>query len=181
MNVFFNKSEIRNPKSENNCGVFYPLQTFSKNQKINFKDVPICIEANNKKTLNILSNLAKSVSNNIYFTNSEQRKSLHLAAVFACNFTNHLYSISENILKKENIDFEILKPLIIETANKIKNHSPLEMQTGPAIRNDKEIIKEHLKLLKRNKTEQNIYKLLTENIIKISNQTFKVSKTLKVY
>ena len=107
-------------KSTKNFGVFYPLQTFSKSKTIDFLQVPICIEASNKQAENMLMQLAKSISNNVYKVNSIKRKKIHLAAVFACNFTNHLYAIAEGILKKEKLPFQLLIPLIEETANKIK-------------------------------------------------------------
>ena len=155
---------IKNFKQQTNYGVFYPLQTFSKNRKFNFAAIPICIEANNKKTEKILIQLAKTISKKIYLLNSEQRKMVHIAAVFANNFTNHLCAIAEKILEKEHISFDILKPLLEETFNKIKNNSPSEMQTGPAIRGDKKIIKEHLKLLSAIPSQRKIYKLLSEAI-----------------
>tara|TARA_B110000444_G_C18847164_1_gene602814 strand:+ start:1322 stop:2092 length:771 start_codon:yes stop_codon:yes gene_type:complete len=144
-------------------GVFYPLQTFSKEKEINFKEIPICIEAkddNNKRTLIKLGNL---LSDCVYEIDSDQRKTLHLAAVFANNFSNYMYSISEKILSNKNIPFDILKPLIMETASKVLMHSPKESQTGPAIRNDQTSIKTHLDDLKHG-NYYDIYKLLTEKL-----------------
>jgi len=150
----------------NNYGIFYPLQTFSKNKNVTINEVPFCIEANNDETKNTLLDLAKSLSNNVNEINSEQRKKIHLAAVFACNFTNYMYSISEDILNQSNIDLDILKPLIIETAKKIQNNSPKTMQTGPAKRNDDVVLKNHIELLANSKDYQDIYKIITDNIIK---------------
>lgn len=147
-----------------NYGIFYPLQTFSKSNSINLSEVPFCIEANQHE--NELVNLAKQLSNSVYMVNSEQRKKLHIAAVFACNFTNYMYHIAEQICKDNKVDFNILKPLIIETAKKIELNSPLSVQTGPAKRNDKEIISNHLESLKYNDDYEKIYKILTDNIIK---------------
>jgi predicted short-subunit dehydrogenase-like oxidoreductase (DUF2520 family) len=152
-----------------NYGVFYPLQTFSKNKKTDFKNIPICLEGSNTDTLKVLRSLADSISNNVQKVNSEQRKQIHLAAVFACNFTNHFYTIAENILHEQKLSFDILKPLIIETADKIKENSPSRMQTGPAIRKDKRVIQTHMiqthmKLLRSKKLKQ-LYKLISENII----------------
>ncbi len=148
-----------------NYGVFYPLQTFSKNKKTNFDNVPICIEANNRDVFNELQQLAKSISNNVQKINSQQRKAIHLAAVFACNFSNHLYSIADNILTENKLSFELLKPLILETADKIENNTPAKMQTGPAVRGDKKIMKAQLKMLSGNKERQRLYKLLSQSII----------------
>jgi len=157
-------------KSDANKGVFYPLQTISKNKKISFKNIPLCLEAENNTDLELLTTVAKSISNKIYYINSEQRKSLHVSAVFVNNFTNHLYKIANDLCDEYQVDFEILKPLISETAKKIKKLSPKEAQTGPAIRNDKKTIKKHLELLDENK--QKIYKLLSDSI---SNENWEVT------
>ena len=149
-----------------NHGIFYPLQTFSKEKEVNITEVPFCIEANNEETKKALIDLANVLSNNVNEINSEQRKKIHLAAVFACNFSNFMYTVSEDILKENNIDFNILKPLILETAKKIQDNSPASMQTGPAKREDKDVIQNHLKQLENNSDYQDIYKLITDNIIK---------------
>ncbi len=148
-----------------NYGVFYPLQTFSKNTKVKFKNIPICIEASNKETLNVLQTLSKSISNNVQEINSKQRKAIHLAAVFACNFSNHLYSIADQILAENKLSFDLLKPLIRETAGKIKINSPTKIQTGPAIRGDKKIMDAQLKILSGKKDYQQLYKLFSKSII----------------
>ena len=149
-----------------NYGILYPLQTFSKEKEVIMENVPFCIEANNERTKKSLMDLAKVLSNNVQEINSEQRKMIHLAAVFACNFSNHMYTISEDILKQNNLDFNLLKPLILETAKKIQDNSPATVQTGPAKRNDKEVIENHVKQLENNSVYQDIYKLITETIIK---------------
>lgn len=145
-------------------GVFYPLQTFSKNKKIAITKVPFCIESNNKNTENLLLNLAYSISADVRKISSEQRKTLHVAAVFACNFTNHLFTISEKILKDHAISFDILKPLIHETIHKIDSHSPKEMQTGPAKRKDTKTIQAHLAFLKDYPEYRKIYMELSSSI-----------------
>jgi len=150
-------------------GIFYPLQTFSKQKEVNFSEIPICLEANQNEVLYKLHTLASSLSKHIYEINSQQRKSLHLAAVFACNFTNLMYDISEKLCREAEMDFEILRPLIEETAAKVQNHLPAEVQTGPAIRKDEKIIQEHLALLAKHKDYQEIYRILT-NEIKTSNE-----------
>lgn len=149
-----------------NCGVFYPLQTIKKNRSINIKNVPVCVEASNLKTEQTLLQLAQSITTNIYFLNSEQRLYIHLAAVFANNFTNHLYLLAEQILKQNHLPFDLLKPLIEQTAKNVSAASPFEMQTGPAMRNDKITIEKHLKLLTNEKELHQLYKLLTDSIYK---------------
>lgn len=147
-----------------NIGVFYPLQTLTKNVDTDFKNIPICVEASNKASEKTLIELAKSISENTVPINSKKRKTIHLAAVFANNFSNHMYAIAEIILRKEKLPLTILNPLIEETAAKIKKGSPLKIQTGPAIRGDKKIINEHIDLLSDNKDIQKIYKLITKSI-----------------
>lgn len=149
---------------KNNRGVFYPLQTFSKEKEIKFNQVPICIEATQKKDLEILNELASKVVEKTYKISSEQRKSLHIAAVFVSNFVNHLYKIGNDICTEKNVPFEILKPLIEETANKINFLSPSQAQTGPAKRKDTKTIEEHLNSIK-DENQKEIYKLLTQSII----------------
>jgi predicted short-subunit dehydrogenase-like oxidoreductase (DUF2520 family) len=149
-------------KNKQRKGVFYMLQTFSKDKKVDFSKVPFCLEAENKKDYEILKKLANSVGKNIYSISSEQRKILHVAAVFVNNFTNHLYKIGNDICKKNDIPFDILKPLIQETALKVEQLSPEQAQTGPAIRQDEITIKNHLNLL--NKNQEEIYKILTKSI-----------------
>lgn len=143
-------------------GVFYPLQTFSKDKWVDFKRIPICIEAEQQQNVYLLEKLAKNISDKVFLINSKQRKSLHVAAVFVNNFTNHLYHIAHEICKEHTVPFEVLAPLIKETASKITNLSPYTAQTGPAKRNDIKTIKAHLALLKQE--QQNIYKLLTQSI-----------------
>lgn len=150
-------------KCSANKGVFYPLQTISKQKKIKFKNIPICIEAEKDTDYKLLEKVAKSISKKVYAINSEQRKSLHVAAVFVNNFVNHLYKIGNDICEDKNVDFEILKPLIEETAKKIKSLKPKNVQTGPAKRNDQKTITKHLKLL-TNK-QQKMYTLLTDSIL----------------
>lgn len=145
-------------------GVFYPLQTFSRSREVNFREIPLCLEANSPTTLLRMEALARCISENIYEIDSEQRKALHVAAVFANNFTNHLYGMASDICARNGVEFEILRPLIKETAAKVEVLSPAEAQTGPALRGDKQTIKTHLKLLKR--SEKKIYKRLTSSIRK---------------
>lgn len=143
--------------------VFYPLQTFSKQREIDFKNVPICIEVLEKQHLKSLKALAEAIGSPHYKINTEQRQTLHLSAVFANNFTNQLYRIAHEISDAKQINFEILKPLILETAKKVQDMSPYMAQTGPAKRNDKKTIKRHLKQL-TNPEQKAIYELLTQSI-----------------
>lgn len=147
-----------------NHGVFYPLQTFSREVDIDFDGIPFCIEASTEENLQSLKKLAELVSGNVHEVNSEQRSRLHLAAVFACNFTNYLYSVSEDIVTEAGSDFELLRPLINETARKVMHELPHRVQTGPARRGDKEIIKHHMDLLRGNKDLEELYKVLTDQL-----------------
>ena len=149
--------------SRNRKGVFYPLQTFSKNKSVDFTTIPICIESKNDDDNILLEKLAMSISNTVIPISSGQRKSLHIAAVFVSNFTNHLYNIGNDICNANQIPFEILKPLILETASKIITHSPDMAQTGPAMRNDNITVQSHLAALS-DKNQRNIYKMLTQSI-----------------
>ena len=148
---------------KNRRGVFYPLQTFSKDVDIDFKNVPICLEVIDKSDFKTLKQLAEEIHSPSYRISTEQRQTLHLAAVYVNNFTNQLYRIAHEITDIKNINFDILKPLILETAKKIQNVSPYMAQTGPAKRGDKKTIKKHLKLLE-DEMHKDIYKLLTKAI-----------------
>ncbi|WP_298556397.1 DUF2520 domain-containing protein [uncultured Algibacter sp.] len=144
-------------------GVLYPLQSFSKAAEIDFGDVPICIETIDKKSYPLLKKIAASLGSPTKRINSDQRRVLHLAAVFVNNFTNQLYRIGHEITESEGAEFDLLKPLILETAKKVQEMSPFKAQTGPAKRNDKKTIKKHLKQLE-NEQHKAIYELLTESI-----------------
>ena len=157
----FNSKSV---SSKNRKGVFYPLQTFSKNNKVDFKTIPICIEAGNENDYQILEKIAHSISSKVYKINFEQRQALHISAVFVNNFVNHLYQIGNAICDKNQIDFEILKPLIKETASKINQLSPKEAQTGPAKRQDFKTIERHLDFIS-DENQKNIYQLLTQSIL----------------
>ncbi|MCL5128451.1 MULTISPECIES: Rossmann-like and DUF2520 domain-containing protein [unclassified Algibacter] len=147
-------------------GVLYPLQSFTKGAELDFADVPICIETIDKKSFPMLKELALSLGGPIQKVNSDQRRVLHLAAVFVNNFTNQLYRIGHEITESEGAEFDILKPLILETAKKIEHLSPFRAQTGPAIRRDKKTIKKHLRILDNNIEHKKIYELLTSSIQK---------------
>lgn len=146
-------------------GVFYPLQTFSAIRKVDFKEIPICIEAENKEDYELLNELGSLISDNVIQIDTDQRKVLHLAAVFANNFTNHMYHTAQEICIQNDVPFELLLPLIKETAAKIQDLTPLDAQTGPARRNDSGTLKKHLAQLKHKKHKK-IYTLLSESIRK---------------
>jgi predicted short-subunit dehydrogenase-like oxidoreductase (DUF2520 family) len=146
------------------AGVFYPLQTFSKEKEVSFENIPLCIEANDESQLTILSNLAAKISREVYKLNGEKRKVLHLAAVFACNFPNHLYALANKILSQNDLDFEIIRPLIAETADKVMSNLPENVQTGPAVRADESTLNKHLSMLTDMPEVQNIYQTLSDSI-----------------
>lgn len=152
-----------------NAGVFYPLQTFSKTRELDFRTVPLCIEGGDEHITRQLEDLARSISNNVYRISSDQRKTLHLAAVFACNFPNYLYHIAQQLLDQQQINFDLLKPLILETAQKVQDHLPADVQTGPAIRKDEKTMDAHLQLLAHEPYLQQLYQLLSQGIIKMDN------------
>lgn len=145
-------------------GVFYPMQTFTRDIQVDFKEVPLVIETIGSED-DIIKSLAGAISEKVYFMNSEQRKTLHLAAVFANNFANHCFSIAHEILAVDNIPFEILKNLIQTTSQKAIYGDPSQFQTGPAIRKDLKTVNKQLDLLEGKKDFQDIYKAMTNSII----------------
>jgi predicted short-subunit dehydrogenase-like oxidoreductase (DUF2520 family) len=156
LNVYLNYSR--------KVAILYPLQTLSKKRSVTFKKVPLLIEASGKQELKQINKIAHNISSYVVEASSEQRLKYHLAAVFANNFTNYLYQIAETICIDNKLDFELLKPLIIETAHKILNMSPVIAQTGPAKRSDLVIMQKHLSLLKKYPSYQFIYKWFSEQI-----------------
>ncbi|OKL38922.1 Rossmann-like and DUF2520 domain-containing protein [Pontibacter flavimaris] len=145
-------------------GVFYPLQTFSKTKAVDFWQVPILLEATDDETLQQLQALAQSISNSAEAVASGARKQLHLAAVFACNFTNHLLGISRQLLQEASLPHHLLQPLIRETIAKAMQQHPYTVQTGPAVRHDQNVLDEHLYMLQRHPELQELYRLLTQSI-----------------
>jgi predicted short-subunit dehydrogenase-like oxidoreductase (DUF2520 family) len=152
-------------------GVFYPLQTFSKIKSIDFRQIPIIIEANVSEVLAIIRAIADRLSEKVIELNSEQRKTLHIGAVFACNFTNHLFGLAQELLEEKGLDYELLKPLIEETLNKIEMNSPVSVQTGPAIREDQATIQAHLELLKDNPDLSELYIKLSQSIVNLHKRS----------
>ncbi len=148
-----------------NIGVFYPLQTFTKSKKIDFKQIPIFIESANEDTEIALTTLAKAISHQVKKITSEERKALHIAAVFASNFTNHLLTLSKTIMQQNNLEYDWLRPLILETINKSLQLGPEAAQTGPAMRGDLEIMEKHFDFLKDDPATAEIYKIISQHII----------------
>ncbi|MBN3034123.1 MAG: DUF2520 domain-containing protein [Bacteroidales bacterium] len=145
-------------------GVIYPLQTLSRERDIDFRRVPLCIEANTPENLERIKEWARTVSGIIYHVDSRQRAILHLAAVFACNFPNQLFHVAERILERYQLPFEMLRPLIGETAAKVQAMTPFQAQTGPALRQDLQVMEKHIELLRGDAMLQEIYRILSEMI-----------------
>lgn len=141
-------------------GVFYPMQTFSKSREVDFSKVSIFVESPTDASL--LQSLARAISPNVYMLNGEQRKRLHIAAVFACNFTNHMYALSADLLREADLPFSVMLPLIDETARKVHRLEPHQAQTGPAVRGDKNVMNVHLSML--SDPQQTLYRLISESI-----------------
>lgn len=152
-------------------GVFYPLQTFSVERSINWENTPIFVETTQQSDLNQLTQLANSLSKKVYQYSSEQRQSLHLAAIFASNFSNYCYDMAKQIVDSKNVDFNLLHPLILETAEKATQNDPQLMQTGPAKRGDQQILDKHQQILQNDQREdlKRIYELLSQGIMQKSN------------
>lgn len=148
-----------------NIGVFYPLQTFSKHRKVSFKDIPILIEGENSYTHDTLTKIAKKLSNNVQTASTKQRLMIHLAAVFASNFTTTMLTHADDLLKAIKVDINILAPLVIESIEKSFEIGPCNAQTGPAVRGDLEILDKHLAMLKGLPEKQEIYRLISQQIL----------------
>jgi predicted short-subunit dehydrogenase-like oxidoreductase (DUF2520 family) len=149
------------------AGVFYPLQTFSKSKEVDFRQVPLCIEGAYEDLTEELEQLAQTISNKVELVNSDQRNILHLAAVFACNFPNYLYNAAHQLLNANGLNFDMIRPLIAETAQKIEQQLPIDVQTGPAVRGDEKTMAAHMHLLGNDADLQKIYALLSQAIIKM--------------
>ncbi len=150
-------------------GVFYPLQTFSKGVELNYSEIPVFIEGDCTHTVESLSVLAGLFSDNVIEADSSQRKQLHLASVFACNFSNRLAGIADMILRDAGMDYKVLLPLLRQTISKLETLSPDEAQTGPAAREDMNVINSHLDMLKEKPRLQRIYSDITNEIISTHN------------
>lgn len=149
-----------------NYGVFYPLQSFSRKIKLDYTQIPFFITGNNRFTSNNLKSLAKEFSSKVKIVSDDQRGDLHIAAVFVNNFVNYILGVASDISKTQKVDFRHLHPLINETIHKALNHDPNSVQTGPAKRNDKRVLKEHIEKLSKTPDIQKVYKTLSQAIIK---------------
>lgn len=147
-----------------NCGVMYPVQTFTKGRQIDFKNVPLLIEASDEMTKHKIEELAQSLSPDVRSMTSAQRRCLHLSAVFACNFTNHIIAASKVLMAESDVDFDLLRPLIDETLSKALESDPILGQSGPAVRNDTAILNMHLEMLNSHPTLKKIYSYASESI-----------------
>lgn len=145
-------------------GVIYPMQSFSKSKPVDFKKIPVFVEGSDAETLAYLHGLAEMVSDKVYDADTEVRGKLHIAAVFASNFSNHMYALAYELLKGSELPFEVLLPLIDETAQKVHSLAPKAAQTGPAVRYDTNVINKHLGMLKGDDALLEIYKLISKDI-----------------
>jgi len=148
-----------------NYGVIYPFQTFSVTRDVDFREVPVCVEANTKHNQDILMDIGRSISGDVHVIDSEKRQYLHLAGVFACNFVNQMYYYAKKVLDNQGLPFDLIKPLLSETAEKARDILPEKAQTGPAVRNDRNIIDKHISLLSGAEKMQKMYNFVTESII----------------
>ena len=151
-----------------NYGVIYPVQTFSRARKIDFTSLPVCIESNNLANLELLNRFVSKVSRDVRTLPSNQRKVLHLAAVFACNFPNFMYAVANSLLQSAHLDFDLVKPLILETAEKVQGVSPDKAQTGPALRSDQKVLNAHLVMLRDHPHLYDLYKQISNEIGKMN-------------
>ncbi len=156
MDVFLGKAS--------HYGVIYPMQTFSKLRSVNFREIPCFVEANDDFAMCQIEGIARQLSDKVYHLSSSGRKYLHLSAVFACNFVNHCYALAEKVLRDHGIPFDVMQPLIDETAGKIRSMSPKEAQTGPAVRYDENVIAKQVALLKDDAVVREIYELMSKSI-----------------
>lgn len=145
-------------------GVFYPMQTFSRQRIVDFSDIPIFVEASSEDDTTFLLDFARTINNKVYRLSSADRIYLHLAAVYCSNFVNHCYAMSEEILRQHGLPFSVMLPLVDEVAAKVHQVSPQEAQTGPAIRHDYNVIRHHLALLEDQPRLQEIYEIMSESI-----------------
>lgn len=145
-------------------GVFYPMQTFSKTKDVDFERIPVFIESNSIETEDVIRSLANKLTQRVIRLSSADRKYLHLAAVWACNFTNYCYTVASDILGEHGIPFDVMLPLINETTEKIQKISPKEAQTGPAVRGDRNVMSKQLELMNGKEDLQELYKMLSKGI-----------------
>ena len=145
-------------------GVFYPMQSFSKERQVDFSEIPTFIEASDEKAMTAIRRLAESVTSRVYELSSADRQYLHLAAVFACNFANHCYAMAADVLEQHGMNFDVMLPLIDETARKVHQLHPLEAQTGPAVRYDENVIRHQMQLLEDSPVVKDLYERMSLHI-----------------
>jgi predicted short-subunit dehydrogenase-like oxidoreductase (DUF2520 family) len=162
-------TDMMKMSKHNRRGVFYPLQTFTKGKSMDFKDIPILIEAEFQEDLNHLEFAAKAISSKVERMDFQKRKKLHVVAVFANNFVNHMFTIAKELSDEFSLDFNLLKPLIKETIDKIKLIDPIDAQTGPAVRGDLQTMEKHFEILK-DKVHKNLYAQISNSIMNSSSK-----------
>jgi predicted short-subunit dehydrogenase-like oxidoreductase (DUF2520 family) len=145
--------------------VFYPLQTFSRAKRVDFQGVPIFFESSTPESEKELVAMAKAISKKVRKIASEERKALHVAAVFASNFPNHMFALAKRILQSNSLEFDLLKPLILETVNKSLSMDPENAQTGPAVRGDLEVLDRQLEFLSSDEGVAEIYRVISQHIV----------------
>ena len=150
-------------------GVFYPMQTFSKERLVDFNDISVFLETNDDVSMERLKMLAATLTTHIYELDSEGRKHLHLAAVFACNFVNHCYALSAEVLAAKGLPFSVMLPLVDETAQKVHELAPREAQTGPAVRGDQNVMQMQASMLEGKPEVKAIYEALSNDIQRIAD------------
>ena len=150
-------------------GVFYPMQTFSKERMVDFNAISLFLEANDAVSMERLKMLAATLSPHIYELDSEGRKHLHLAAVFACNFVNHCYALSAEVLSAKGLPFSVMLPLVDETAQKVHELEPREAQTGPAVRGDRNVMEMQAAMLAGHPAVKHIYETLSNDIMRLAD------------
>lgn len=151
-------------------GVLYPMQTFSKQREVDFSIIPCFIEANDEFAMKQIEGLAGQISHRVFQLSSEDRKYLHLSAVFACNFANHCYAASQELLQQHGIPFDVMLPLIDETAAKVHGMTPKDAQTGPAVRYDENVIGKQIQLLENQPYFQKIYDCMSKSIHELESE-----------
>ena len=149
-------------------GVLYPLQTFSREREVDFASVPCFVEASDDAAMTTVKALAASVSGRVEEMSTDRRASLHVAAVFACNFTNHCYALAADLLKRHGVAFDVLLPLVDETARKVHTLPPQKAQTGPAVRYDENVMNRHLQMLGDDKPAAGIYEMMSRSIHRLA-------------
>jgi predicted short-subunit dehydrogenase-like oxidoreductase (DUF2520 family) len=153
-------------------GIMYPFQTFTREKELEFSQVPVLVEGNASLSKKMVWDVANAISDKVQKANGSKRKTLHISAVFACNFVNHLYALADDLLEKEGLNFSMLEPLIKETTQKALSMKPVHAQTGPATRGDREVMNNHMEALNSGTFHHDIYALLSESIYKFAKNEY---------